>query len=384
MALSALPVTSYVARAEHNSDTWSVAVIPDTQFYAEREEWISYAHDQTQWIVDNLESENIRFVTHEGDLVENGDEIDEWERIDDVMSTLDGEVPYSAVPGNHDWARQGDRTSSIENFQSFFGPDRYEGESWFGGAGPRGNPLNFYQFFSGGGYNFLHLGLELEAPGDVDDPETSLGWAQRVLESHRFYPTILTTHYYLDEDGRSTRLFEKNDIGNTAQQLWRKLIKQHPQVFMVLCGHVHRIDGEYHQVSTNDADLPVYEILADYQAYQNGGNGWMRLINFVPGGGNDGDDRIEFVTYSPSLDEYWTDNDSEFGFDVRFDERFNPASWLGDVDEDGDLDDDDVAQLQAHLAGQDGNIDEAAADVNGDGRVDIADAVSLNNYLGGT
>ena len=386
IGLSALPMTSGPASAD--TGYWTVAVMPDTQFYTETDELISYAHAQTQWVVDNRDAENIRFVTHEGDLVEHGDDVEEWDRIDSVMSRLDGVVPYSAIPGNHDWARQGDRTSSIENFRTYFGASRYDSYDWFGGSGPREKPLNFYQYFSGGDYEFLHLALELEPPGETDQASTSLGWAQRVLDSHRFLPTVLTTHYYLREtdfdDGlRSRRLFERNKIGNTGQQVWQKLVSRNPQVFLVFCGHFHKYDGEYHQTSTNDAGLPVFEALADYQHYPNGGNGWMRLVQFVPGGGAGGTDRIRFVTYSPSLDEYQTDADSRFHFDLRFDERFDPASWVGDVDGDGDLDGDDVARLQNHLAGQGGSVDGSMADVNGDGRVDIADAVSLNNYLGG-
>ncbi|WP_396613384.1 dockerin type I domain-containing protein (plasmid) [Haloferax sp. S1W] len=378
MALSSLPVASYVARAA--PDYWTVVALPDTQFYAERDDWTQYAHDQTEWVADNSESEHIRFVTHEGDIVENGGRDVEWERMDSVMSTLDGEVPYSAIPGNHDWEKEGDRTSSIENFTETFGASRYENRSWFGGTGPETTPLNFYQYFSGGAYDFLHLALELEPPGEVDDPTTSLGWARRVLDDHQFMPTILTTHYYLEDDGRSTNLHERNGIGNTGEEVWQKLVKTSPQVFMVLCGHIH---GENHQISTNDAGLSVYEVLADYQDYDNGGNGWMRLIRFQPGG-ESGPDRIQFVTYSPSLDEYMTDSSSEFSFDLQFDERFNPASWVGDVDGNGELDQDDVTHLQKHLSGRDIDTDEDAADVNGDGRVDIADAVTLNNYLEGS
>jgi hypothetical protein len=386
-ALGAGAVVSAVtgsSTADESSEYWTVVALPDTQFYAERDEWTSYASDQTQWIVDNLDAENIRFVTHEGDLVENGSEEPEWERIDEVMSTLDGAVAYSALPGNHDWAVEGDRTSSSENFRTYFGPDRYANRDWFGGAGPDEEPLNFYQYFSGGGYEFLHLALELEPPGEVDDPSTPLGWAQRVLDRHRYRPTILTTHSYLNEQGRTTDLHEYNGIGNTGEEMWEKLVRPNPQVFMVLNGHHHDGDGENQQSSTNDAGLPVYEVLADYQDYDNGGNGWLRLVRFRPGGGDGSDDRIEFVTYSPSLDDYDDDDTSAFSFDVRFTDRFDPASWVGDVDGDGDIDQDDLTRLQEHLAGRDVSVDAAAADVNGDGRVDVADAVTLDDYLDGT
>ena len=79
---------------------------------------------------------NVVFATHEGDIVENGDSVTEWERMSDVMNTLDGEVPYSALLGNHDFAVTGDRESSTENYRTYFGESRYEDYDWFGGTAP--------------------------------------------------------------------------------------------------------------------------------------------------------------------------------------------------------------------------------------------------------
>ena len=73
---------------------------------------------------------------------------------------------------------------------------------------------------------------------------------------------------------------------------------------MVLNGHSFRADGEWAQVSQNDADLDVYEMLACYQDYPNGGNGWLRTIEFVQDGGVDEADRIRVRTYSPTLDRF--------------------------------------------------------------------------------
>jgi hypothetical protein len=75
-------------------------------------------------------------------------------------------------------------------------------------------------------------------------------------------------------------------------------------------------------VSENDAGSEIYEMLADYQDYANGGDGWMRLVEFVPGGGSGSLDRVSVRTYSPSRDEYKTDRRSRFNFDFSFDERF--------------------------------------------------------------
>lgn len=291
---------------------WTVVALPDTQKYAERK--TPYPRDQTQWIADNKDAESIVFVSHEGDVVEHGDNDEEWKHMDDAMSPLDGTVPYSTLPGNHDWATLGDKSSSIENYKQYFGSSRYEGREWFGGAGPsNGDPnrdgLNTYQLFSAGGYEFLHLALEWEPSGNVNDPSTPLGWAQSILDQYPARATIITTHEYLAANGNRT---------STGERVFEKLITQNPQVFLVLCGHKH---DEARQISTNNAGLKVYEILANYQRRSNGGQGLLRRIEFHPGGGSDGNDRIQIRTFSPSTGEFETDSSSQFSFGLDFDKR---------------------------------------------------------------
>ncbi|WP_336361999.1 metallophosphoesterase family protein [Halalkalicoccus salilacus] len=67
--------------------------------------------------MDNLGPENIVFVSHEGDLVDDGDSRTQYERMGKVMSTLDGEVPYATPPGDHDWFEQEDRSTSTEYYR---------------------------------------------------------------------------------------------------------------------------------------------------------------------------------------------------------------------------------------------------------------------------
>ncbi|MEF8829305.1 MAG: DNRLRE domain-containing protein [Haloarcula sp.] len=317
------------------SDYWTVVALPDTQVYAEEE--TPYAKDQTQWVADNADAENIAFVSHEGDVVDHGDDDAEWQYMDEAMSTLDGVVPYATVTGNHDYAVLWDRNSSVAKYTEYFGPSRYDDRDWFGGAGPTSgdgseDALSTYQLFSAGGYDFLHLALEWEPPGTVDDPSTPLGWAQSVLDQYPDRATILTTHSYLrDEPQRRTQgLQEANGIGNTGQTVWEELVSPNDQIFMVLCGHWHEgtgeSGGEAHQVSTNDDGSSVYELLANYQFRPNGGNGLLRRIEFRPGDGSDAPDRIQVRTYSPSTDEEKTDSDSQFGFDLDFDDRFGSAA----------------------------------------------------------
>lgn len=107
------------------------------------------------------------------------------------MDLLDGVVPYSVVAGNHDYNRPGSRSSGASKYLSYFGPQRYSGRSWYGGASS--NKLNQYQEFKAGVWTFLHLGLELEAS------DSAIAWAQSVIDKHPGMPTIITTHSYQND-----------------------------------------------------------------------------------------------------------------------------------------------------------------------------------------
>ena len=63
--------------------------------------------------------------------------------------------------------------------------------------------------------------------------------------------------------GRQTQREYRKD-GNSGEEIWNKLIRPSPQIFMVLCGHIGSVE-EYHQISQNDAGVNVLEMLGDYQ-----------------------------------------------------------------------------------------------------------------------
>ena len=90
----------------------------------------------------------------------------------------------------------------------------------------------------------------------------------------------------------------------TGDNIWNNFVKPHAdQVFLVLCGHNH---GENEKIDVVNGHT-VYQLLADYQDRSNGGNGWLRILEFHPS-----DDDIIVKTYSPYLSQYETDADSSF------------------------------------------------------------------------
>ena len=70
---------------------------------------------QTQWVVANQFTRNIRGVIHLGDItnsdgVTSGNARRSWEGVSDAHEILDrANIPYSVVPGNHDHSGDGPR-----------------------------------------------------------------------------------------------------------------------------------------------------------------------------------------------------------------------------------------------------------------------------------
>ena len=332
------------------SGPFTIAVIPDTQNY------IDYRHQKNQGFAldgqdlfiaqmqDIAERDEVVFVAAVGDVwqhssvnVDPDHEARGKGEIDNPMLTAeptpmtwDVEIPgaiegyrilaasgkpFGVAPGNHDydaaWSLQGFPPRSdtdvfnrlqgdagvlhvggLNNFRAVFGADSefFDGKPWYvdsfrGGA-------NAAQVFEAGGYRFLHITLEMSPGNPV------LHWAESVIEDHPGYPTIITTHDYLDARGRRRSVpvldLARGDPAhhNNAEALWSKLVSAYDQIFMVLCGHHY---GQSVRIDDNRYGNPVYQVLADYQVRGQAGvdagapggigvvglgDGWYRLMHF--------------------------------------------------------------------------------------------------------
>lgn len=293
------------------SAQFAIVALPDTQYYSANQSIAPIYTNQTQWIKDQVEKGNPRnlvFVAGLGDIVDE-DLPDQWARANTSMSVLGPPggpfvLPQGAPPGNHDYEKSSTKHNGADNYVFHFGPQRFASASWYGGADPFGT--NAFQLFSGGGIQFLHLALEWMPTVNVPDRSPSpLEWASKVMHEHPGIPTIVSTHEYLDDE-MQRRTSHGNDF-------FHAFVKQYDQVFMVLCGHSHAIPpfqdgGKWYQVSMNEFNHPVIEVLQDFQDYPNGGNGWLRIITFDPAAG-----QVHFETYSPWLDEYQPDSSKTNG-----------------------------------------------------------------------
>ena len=273
---------------------FTIIALPDTQHYSEA--FPAVFTSQTQWIVNNKSPRNIVFVTHEGDVVQNAGVVAEWQNANTSMSLLDGVVPYGIGPGNHD--------QPTTLFNQFFPYTRYEGLPWYGGHYSTLNDNNF-QLFSGGGLDFVIVHLEFCPPA------AAVAWADSVFKTHPGRIGIMTTHGYLN--GSAQRSVHGC---SSTQYLWDGIAVPNPNVHFMLSGHWHDEARRSDVVNGH----PVYQMLADYQDRAQGGEGWLRILRFVPA-----EDRVYVQTYSPWLNRFETDANSEFTLDFPMGGVFSPA-----------------------------------------------------------
>lgn len=290
---------------------FTVAVLSDTQNYCEK--FPDIFHAQTRWIAENAGRERIVFVTHVGDIVQRGGVQSEWDVAVPAMRTLIGTVPFGVVSGNHDYDVVGDPKAPLENYRRRFGQDFFGKVPSAKGFGPEDG--SSYHIFRVGKREILSLHLE------HDPREMAIVWAQGVLDKHRDLPTMLTTHTYLNDttDARDTKPFSRAG-GNSPEDLFQKLVRKNPRLFLVQCGHWWTAGGETTQISTNNHGGRVIELLSDYQGRASGGDGWLRLLRF-----DTKNALLHVQTYSPTLRRFERDADSEMTLPLELDRAIAPA-----------------------------------------------------------
>jgi hypothetical protein len=280
-------IVSIRFKVHSDASDFTVIALPDTQDYAET--YPEYYHSQTQWIAENVPGMNIVFVSHLGDIVNNRDDETQWQVADAAMSRLDGMVPYGMLPGNHDMKIGG----SAPYYVQYFPASRYEREKWWGGS--HNENKNNFQLFSAGGDDYIAVHLQYCPPDD------SIAWANKVLKLHSDRKAILSTHVYLTPEGKyNNHCNEYSDGKNPGKTLWNKLVKVNPNVFLVLAGHIPGVAKR----TDSPNGTPVYQLLSDYQ---DSNEAQLRVMTFYPN-----EDIIQVTTYSPVLDNYYTDSENQF------------------------------------------------------------------------
>lgn len=266
----------FVAVLQAHAEPFRIVVIPDTQWAAQK--WPHLIDNMTRWIAENHEKEAIRYVLHVGDMVQVGNSDEEWRNFDKSMRTLEeAKVPAIVAVGNHDLDKVNPGRSTVF-FNRYFPVERIARNAGFGGNYPEGKSDNSFATFEGGGRKWLVLSLNY-MPADDE-----LAWGNEVISRHLDHQVILLTHSYLTHGGRDV----------AGEVCWQRLLRWHPNVCMVFCGHLSTV----HFRSEGDHGNTVCEMLFDWQNDREADpNSYLAIVTI--------DAEAKSVTtrsYSPTLD----------------------------------------------------------------------------------
>ncbi len=292
----ALTVTYYGRLAGPTDTDFTVLALPGTPYYTNEASGGTAAMftAQTQWAVDNQASANVAFVTHLGDVTDFNTDA-EWQNADTSMSVLETVsglpegIPYGIVLGN--WDDYPDTTF----YNTYFGATRFAGRTYYGGAYGSDND-NHFELFSAGGLDFVIIHLEWADP----QPTEVLDWADSVLKSYSSRRGIVVSHFVATATTPAV-------FGSQGQDIYDAL-KDNPNFFLLLGGH----RSEAGRRTDTDAGHPIHTVVSSYDTRDNGGNGWMRIMEFSPSS-----NQIRVKTYSPVLDQF--DLGSEHQFTLPYD-----------------------------------------------------------------
>jgi len=318
--------------------SWTMILLPDTQHYVDDAGRAAIFDMQTQWIADHQASHNIKMVIHQGDITNNNNatQFTYAKHSMDILSAAG--VPYSMAPGNHDYGPSGNCSTrdSLFNSDAYFGPNSAyaaQGNITFFESGRTDNS---YSTFNAGGKDWLVFSAEF---GPRDQVVT---WMNDVATAHPGYNFILNTHAYMYYDDTrydwaaygASQTWNPHNYGvaslpggvNDGEELWNGLVKNYENWKFTFNGHVLE-DGAGRLSSVGTNKNVVHQMLANYQMRTDGGDGYMRIVEFMADG-----DTVKVSTYSPYSGAYFPYLTSyDQGFTLKMSEPMAPVPVIRGV-----------------------------------------------------
>ena len=305
----AVKVTASPSRPGLDPGSFMLAVLPDTQYYSAGYPGIFLA--QTSWIATNVARHRIPYVLHLGDITDDNSAL-QWQRAAEAMFLLEEIVPYALATGNHDFGPFGHPSTRDTLLNDYFSYAQTARWPSFGGSYQVGRLENTYHFFEGGGRKYIILALEWGPRDEV------VAWANGVMSANADRLGILITHAYMNNNDRrydhkdtaypqdyNPHIYMTAGGVNDGEELWQKLVRKHRFV-MTLNGHVLG-DGTGYLASVTDPGTTCHQMLSNYQFRNLGGEGFMRLLEFLPDATT-----VRVHTYSPLYDQFLTERDQSF------------------------------------------------------------------------
>lgn len=286
---------------ENEPESFSFVWMSDTQYYSRNYE--RYYRDIVHWIKDKQEEQQIKYVIHTGDIIDDHSQAKQWVEADANMKVLDdANIPYGVLAGNHDVNHD---AVSYKQYWKWFGDERFKAKPTFGDSYK--NNRGHYDLVSAGGQDFIivYMGWGLG--------KAELGWMDKIVKQYPDRMAILAFHEYLLDTG------ERAPIG---EKVYQSVVLPNKNVVATLSGHYHGAMLKTDAIDDNGDGTPdrnVYQMLADYQNAEDGGLGYIRLLKF-----DVLNKKLHIQTYSPTLDKFnYYDREQfpekdEFSLDMEF------------------------------------------------------------------
>ncbi|MBQ8552425.1 MAG: metallophosphoesterase [Clostridia bacterium] len=341
---------------------YSMAVVGDTQIIArDYPEKLDTIYD---WILDNRESKNIRYVIGLGDITDDNTDA-EWTAAQAAISQMDGVIPYSLIRGNHDTA---------EKLNEYFANDDYMRDTM--GFYAEKDVNNSYDILEVGDDKYLLLNLNYSL-GDAE-----LEWVDEVLTTYHDHKVIVSIHSFLCSHS-GTRLTRDDacnpsmaNVDYDSAELWENVFSKYENIFLILGGHDPSDDIMMRQDKGVNGNT-VTQLLINPQyvdAYWKP-SGMVAMMYFYP------ETNEITVEYYSTIQECYFKKSNRYT--ISLGEETEETKILGDANADGKTNSIDLAYLQRHLANWSGYADIAldALDLDNSGNVDITDAMVFARHL---
>ncbi|MCP3940968.1 MAG: hypothetical protein GY710_05740 [Desulfobacteraceae bacterium] len=263
------------------NETFSIVLLPDTQKYTTYDNLNYIFGNQTQWIADNEDAYNIRYMIHLGDITDDNI-ASEWAVADSALGILDSaDINYTMTLGNHDYWPHNNVFHRNSLYSNYFPTTRFSNSAWNSSYSEKNeNTYSTFTYTTNGGQpiNFLVMSLEFLPRKDV------VSWANDIISLYQDHWVIIVTHSYIDSLGNYTKNNDDYEtVGRSGEGLWNELISRHSNIVLALCGHISSVVP---QTKTGNNGNTVNELLVDFQSEPllgigpANGNGWLYMLEF--------------------------------------------------------------------------------------------------------
>ncbi len=307
-----------------NSDfeyDYSFIVVPDVQTCV-RYRYSRYLN-MMQWVADSADDLNIEFLLQVGDLSDVGSNETLYANAASGLALLDNKVPYSFVPGNHDYDDNA-RTRNQVYYDTHFPYAKHSKLPGFGGAYKEGSMANTYYVHEiSDDVKYVVLNLEFGPRMSV------LRWAGRVCEMYPQHRIIVSTHAYMGANGTFLSDGEGGDHYGVAscpggatsgQQIYDYLVKRHSNIFMAVSGHVCHDDTIMREdVGENGNTVRSWLIDGQTALHNNGDVGEDMMMIFLV---NEAAKTMRGYYYSPEKNAVYNIQNM---YQFNFADELNPA-----------------------------------------------------------